>query len=61
MTTDPDPGSLAAAAAALRASASGLYCAEAGTELLIACQSWLRRADFATAFITTATTRGAAP
>lgn len=53
VTTDPDPGSLAAVAAALRASASGLYCAEAGTELLIACQSWLWRADFTTAFITT--------
>ncbi len=53
MTADPDPGSLAAAAAALRASASGPYCAEAGTELLIACQLWLWRADFAAAFITT--------
>lgn len=55
MTPDPDPGpgSLAALAAALRASASGLYCAEAGTELLIACQSWLWRPDFTTAFITT--------
>lgn len=55
MTPDPDPvpGSLAALAAALRASASGLYCAEAGTELLIACQSWLWRSDFTTACITT--------
>lgn len=53
MTPDPGPGSLVAAAAALRASASGMYCAEAGTELLIACQSWLWRSDFTTAFITT--------
>ncbi len=53
MTPDPDPGSFAALAAALRASASGLYCAEAGIELLIAHQSWLRRSDFTTACITT--------
>ncbi|MGH3123212.1 MAG: hypothetical protein ACRDND_19645 [Streptosporangiaceae bacterium] len=31
---------------ALRAGAAGLYCAEAGTELLIACRSWLLRGDF---------------
>lgn len=49
----PGPGSFAALAAALRASASGLYCAEAGIELLIACQSWLWRPDFTTACITT--------
>ncbi len=31
---------------ALRAGAAGLYCAEAGTELLIAHRSWLLRGDF---------------
>jgi hypothetical protein len=38
-------------AAALRAHAQGLYCGEAGAELLIA-QSWLHRADFTSRFIT---------
>ncbi|MGH3184832.1 MAG: hypothetical protein ACRDOE_23395 [Streptosporangiaceae bacterium] len=33
-------------AAALRAGASGLYCAEAGAGLLIGQQSWLSRHDF---------------
>ncbi len=40
-------GSLAVLAAALRAGAAGLYCAEAGAELLIRQQSWLSRGDFA--------------
>ena len=40
-------GSLAVLAAALRAGAAGLYCAEAGAELLIRQQSWLSRSDFA--------------
>ena len=40
-----------ALAAALRAHARGLYCDEAAAELLIA-QSWLRRPDFASQFIT---------
>jgi hypothetical protein len=31
---------------ALRAGAAGLYCAEAGTELLITHRSWLLRGDF---------------
>jgi hypothetical protein len=35
---------------ALRAGAAGLYCAEAGTELLIRQRGWLSRSDFA-AFI----------
>jgi hypothetical protein len=39
--------SLAALAAALRAGAAGLYCTEAGAELLIRQQSWLSRGDFA--------------
>jgi hypothetical protein len=38
-------------AAALRAGASGLYCAEAGAELLIGQQSWLCRHDFAGPFV----------
>jgi hypothetical protein len=40
----------AALAAALRAHAQGLYCAEAAAELLIA-QSWLHRADFTSQFV----------
>lgn len=40
-----------ALAAALRDHARGLYCDEAAAELLIA-QSWLRRPDFASQFIT---------
>jgi hypothetical protein len=40
-------GFLAVLAAALRAGAAGLYCAEAGAELLIRQQSWLLRGDFA--------------
>jgi hypothetical protein len=40
-----------ALAAALHAHARGLYCDEAAAELLIA-QSWLRRPDFASQFIT---------
>ncbi len=43
---------LAMLAAALRAGAAGLYCAEAGAELLIGQQSWLRRSDFTGSFIT---------
>ena len=43
----PPGGSLAVPAAALRAGAAGLYCAEAGAELLIMQQSWLSRGDFA--------------
>ena len=38
-------------AAALRAGAAGLYCAEAGAELLIGQQSWLCRSDFTGSFI----------
>jgi hypothetical protein len=38
-------------AAALRAGAAGLYCAEAGVELLIGQESWLRRGDFTGPFI----------
>lgn len=40
-------GSLAVLAAALRAGAAGLYCAEAAAELLIRQRSWLSRSDFA--------------
>jgi hypothetical protein len=39
-------------AAALRAGAAGLYCAEAGAGLLIGQESWLRRSDFTGSFIT---------
>jgi hypothetical protein len=39
-------------AAALRAGASGLYCAEAGAELLIGQESWLSRHDFTGPFLT---------
>jgi hypothetical protein len=42
---------LAVLAAGLRAGAAGLYCAEAGAELLIGQQSWLSRSDFAGPFI----------
>ena len=42
----PAVGLLAVLAAALRAGAAGLYCAEAGVELLIGQESWLRRSDF---------------
>jgi hypothetical protein len=38
-------------AAALRAGASGLYCAEAGAGLLIGQQSWLCRGDFTGPFV----------
>jgi len=38
-------------AAALRAGAAGLYCAEAGVELLIGQESWLCRSDFTGSFI----------
>ena len=38
-------------AAALRAGAAGLYCAEAGAELLISQESWLARSDFTGPFI----------
>ena len=43
----PAAGQPAMLAAALRAGAAGLYCAEAGAELLITQQSWLSRSDFA--------------
>jgi hypothetical protein len=39
-------------AVALRASAAGLYPAEAAAELLIGSQSWLMRPDFTSGFIT---------
>jgi hypothetical protein len=39
-------GQPAMLAAALRAGAADLYCAEAGVELLISQESWLRRSDF---------------
>jgi hypothetical protein len=39
-------------AAALRAGAAGLYCAEAGAELLTGQESWLCRSDFTGSFIT---------
>ena len=38
-------------AAALRAGAAGLYCAEAGAGLLIGQKSWLGRSDFTGSFI----------
>ena len=47
----PAGGHLAMLTAALRAGAAGLYCAEAGAELLIGQQSWLSRSDFAGPFI----------
>jgi hypothetical protein len=47
----PAAGRLAVLAAALRAGAAGLYCAEAGVELLIGQESWLRRSDFTGSFI----------
>lgn len=47
----PAAGQPAALAAALRAGAAGLYCAEAGVELLIGQESWLRRGDFTGPFI----------
>ena len=52
----------AALAAALRACAAGLYCGEAGTELLIRHGAFLRRDDFS-AFICegTSITDGATP
>jgi hypothetical protein len=43
---------LAVLAAALRAGAAGLYCAEAGAELLTGSQSWLCRSDFTGPFVT---------
>lgn len=48
---DPAGGRLAVLAAALRAGAAGLYCAEAGVELLICQGAWLRRDDFTVPFI----------
>jgi hypothetical protein len=48
---DPAGGRLAVLAAALRAGAAGLYCAEAGAGLLICQESWLRRDDFTVPFI----------
>jgi hypothetical protein len=42
---------------ALRAGSAGLYCAEAGTELLITHRSWLLRGDFGP-FIITASAGG---
>jgi hypothetical protein len=48
---DPAGGRLAVLAAALRAGAAGLYCAEAGVELLIGQGAWLRRGDFTGSFI----------
>ena len=41
--------------AALRACASGIDPLEAGTNLLIDCDSWLHREDFTSRFITTGT------
>ena len=41
--------------AALRACASGIDPLEAGTSLLIDCDSWLHREDFTSRFITTGT------
>jgi hypothetical protein len=48
---DPADGRITVLAAALRAGAAGLYCAEAGVELLICQESWLRRDDFTGPFI----------
>ena len=45
---------------ALRAGAAGLYCAEAGAELLIRQRSWLSRSDFAP-FIVIAAAAGGQP
>ena len=53
-------GPLAALAAALRAGAAGLYCAEAGAELLIKQQSWLSRSDFAPFVVIAPATAGQA-
>jgi hypothetical protein len=47
----PAAGQPAMLAAALRAGAAGLYCAEAGVELLICQGAWLRRGDFTGPFI----------
>jgi len=47
----PAAGQPAVLAAALRAGAAGLYCAEAGVELLIGQGAWLRRSDFTGPFI----------
>jgi hypothetical protein len=47
----PAAGQPAMLAAALRAGAAGLYCAEAGAGLLISQESWLRRGDFTGPFI----------
>jgi hypothetical protein len=44
-------GRPAVPAAALRVGAAGLYCAEAGAELLITQRSWLSRSDFAGPFV----------
>ena len=57
MTAGPWPGPGPAGerftmlAAALRAGAAGLYCDEAGAELLIGQESWLCRSDFTGSFI----------
>jgi hypothetical protein len=48
-TVIEDPAELAAA---LRLGAAGLYCAEAGVELLIATGCWLHRPDFTGPFVT---------
>jgi hypothetical protein len=53
-------GSPAVLVAALRAGAAGLYCAEAGAELLIRQQSWLLRGDFAPFVVIAPAAAGAA-
>jgi hypothetical protein len=50
------PTTLHQLSAALRASAKGLFCAEAAVELLVAQQSWLYRHDFVDRFIGRPTT-----
>ncbi len=47
----PAAGQPAMLAAALRAGAAGLYCAEAGAGLLTGQGAWLRRGDFTGPFI----------
>ena len=55
MTFDlPAADQLTVLSAALRASAAGLYPAEAGAELLTGHRSWLLRPDFTGAFVTMA-------
>lgn len=46
---------------ALRAGAAGLYCAEAGTELLITHRSWLLRGDFGPFIVLAAPRAGQEP